>query len=88
MRDINKDRFIEVQKELTICFNEVEQLKDFYEAERNKCMRKYYKKVKENHRLKETIKFCIENMRNEFTCTDKRTKQELKSMVEMLEDLL
>lgn len=88
MRNINKNRFIEVHKELAMCFDEVEQLKEFYEAERNMWMKKYYKTVKENHRLKEAFKFCIENMKNEFNCTDKRTKQELKSMVEMLEDLL
>ena len=35
--------------------------------------------------LKEDIKFCINTMKNEYECTDKRTNRELHTMVEILE---
>ena len=41
--------------------------------------------VDENKRLKEDIKFCINTMKNEYECTDKRTNRELHTMVEILE---
>ena len=40
---------------------------------------------KENQQLKEDIKFCINTMKNEYECTDKRTNRELHTMVEILE---
>lgn len=35
--------------------------------------------------LKEDIKFCVNTMKNEYECTDKRTNRELHTMVEILE---
>jgi CRISPR/Cas system CSM-associated protein Csm2 small subunit len=64
----------------------------FYKSQCKLIMRYLYKKDKEierlrkeNEKLKEDIKFCINTMKNEYECTDKRTNRELHTMVEILE---
>ena len=38
--------------------------------------------------LEEDIRFCINNMKNEYACTDSRTNRELHTMVKILEERL
>jgi uncharacterized coiled-coil DUF342 family protein len=38
--------------------------------------------------IREDIVFCINNMKNEYSCTDSRTRRELHTMVHILEDTL
>lgn len=38
--------------------------------------------------IRETIVFCINDMKNEYACTDKRTNRELHTMVKILSESL
>lgn len=38
--------------------------------------------------MEEDIRFCINNMKNEYACTDSRTNRELHTMVKILEETL
>lgn len=39
-------------------------------------------------KIKEDIEFCINNLKNEYACTDKRTNRELHTTVKILKELL
>lgn len=88
MKNISRRKFTEMYKELAKLYDEQEMCIEYLEKERDKWRKKYYKEVDNTNRLSSTISFCIENMKNEFECTDQRTKQELHEMVKTLEELL
>ena len=64
-------------------------------SKRKKWKNRYYKEKRKNNQLKEVIEevredivFCINGMKNEYSCTDSRTNRELHTMVKILEDRL
>ena len=88
MKSINRKQFIENYKELAKIYDDLEKQIKYYEYEKNRWKKKYFNSLNENKKMKDILKFCIINMKNEFNCTDKRTNKELHLMVEALEELL
>lgn len=88
MKNISRRKFTEMYKELAKLYDELEMNIEYLAKERDKWREKYYNEVDKTNKLSNTINFCIENMKNEYNCTDQRTNQELHNMVKSLEELL